>query len=366
MTRLNMRRRRFGQIPVANDPDFGSEYRESWFKTVYKWLVTIDGDSTLNEERGYRSLPYVTNYIFFLGGRLHTLRHKDQIWLVVLAIIVAPMVLFSIFEANKLWNTRLGYKPLVFLFYYFWTMSCSFFIRTATSDAGVLPKNVHLAQLTNRFQIPQEYYNCVSLPGPRTAADPLSKVDIKYCTTCRIWRPPRASHCSTCGACIMTHDHHCFWVNNCVGQRNYRYFITFLTSTVLTAILLITNCSIHIARTKRPSHVPIAIFLLVYACLTVWYPAILLGYHIFLTGTQQTTREFLHYTHSKNPVFTVITPAQHNPYDTGSFLRNMALLILQPRGPSTFSAREIHRPGDWRFVTVPGTHSFEKLHRSQE
>ncbi|QLL31899.1 hypothetical protein HG536_0C00660 [Torulaspora globosa] len=367
MTRLNMRRRRYGQTSYANDPSLGSDYQESWFKTVYKWLVTIDGDSKLNEERGYRSLPYVTNYVFFLGGRLHTLRHKDHIWLLVLAIIVVPMVLFSVFEANKLWHTKLGYKALVFLFYYFWAMSCSFFIRTATSDAGVLPKNVHLAQLNNRFQIPQEYHNCVSLPTPSTARDPLSKVEVKYCTACRIWRPPRASHCSTCGVCIMTHDHHCFWVNNCIGQRNYRYFIAFLVSAVATALFLIANCSVHIARSqpRRPSRVPVTILLLTYACLVIWYPAILLGYHIFMTGTQQTTREFLRHVHSKNPVFTVIRPAEHNPYDTGSFLRNMAHLMLQPRGPSAFSARERHRRGDWRFVTVPGTHSFEKLHSSQ-
>jgi len=25
----------------------------------------------------------------------------------------------------------------------------------------------------------------------------------RYCTTCNIWRPPRASHCSKCGYCIV-------------------------------------------------------------------------------------------------------------------------------------------------------------------
>lgn len=347
---------------IDNYEKHDSTAKENWFRTVYKWIITIDGDPDLNGSKGYRSIPYVTNYIFFFGGRLRTLRHSAHLSIFVMFVILIPMILFSIFEAHKLWHTRYGYKILVIFFYYFWLMSFSSFVRTATCDPGVLPRNVHLGQLHNNCQIPQEYYNAISLPTLKTESDELSKIELKYCTMCRIWRPPRASHCSTCGACIMIHDHHCIWVNNCVGQRNYRYFLVLLLSLTLASIFLIANSSIHIARnTKGPSHVPVTILLLVYGCLCIWYPAILLGYHIFMTGTQQTTREFLKHIGSRNPVFSKITPIQHNVFDKGSFLRNMGSLMLEPRGLSTLSAQERHLSGDWRFINVPDLSTFEKM-----
>ena len=26
---------------------------------------------------------------------------------------------------------------------------------------------------------------------------------VKYCRTCHVWRPPRASHCAICGYCMV-------------------------------------------------------------------------------------------------------------------------------------------------------------------
>eukprot|EP01016_Furgasonia_blochmanni_P029714 TRINITY_DN3113_c0_g1_i3.p1 TRINITY_DN3113_c0_g1~~TRINITY_DN3113_c0_g1_i3.p1 ORF type:complete len:410 (-),score=47.64 TRINITY_DN3113_c0_g1_i3:382-1482(-) len=52
----------------------------------------------------------------------------------------------------------------------------------------------------------------------------------RYCTTCKIMRPPRASHCDYCDNCVMNFDHHCYFVGNCVGRRNHKYFFGFLLS----------------------------------------------------------------------------------------------------------------------------------------
>lgn len=50
----------------------------------------------------------------------------------------------------------------------------------------------------------------------------------KKCKDCKVIKPLRTHHCTICGACVMKMDHHCPWINNCVGQNNQRYFLLFL------------------------------------------------------------------------------------------------------------------------------------------
>ncbi|CAO0794688.1 unnamed protein product [Mucor circinelloides] len=57
--------------------------------------------------------------------------------------------------------------------------------------------------------------------------------DPKWCEACQIWKPDRAHHCRVCDACVLRMDHHCPWVNGCVGVFNYRYYIQFLCYVTL-------------------------------------------------------------------------------------------------------------------------------------
>lgn len=50
----------------------------------------------------------------------------------------------------------------------------------------------------------------------------------KVCPECVVIQPKRARHCTICRMCVYKYDHHCPWLNNCIGARNIGSFYLFL------------------------------------------------------------------------------------------------------------------------------------------
>ena len=44
---------------------------------------------------------------------------------------------------------------------------------------------------------------------------------------CPLRPSPDGAHCPDCNVCVAGYDHHCVWMGQCIGKRNYKQFIRF-------------------------------------------------------------------------------------------------------------------------------------------
>jgi len=58
----------------------------------------------------------------------------------------------------------------------------------------------------------------------------------EYCPNCLIKINYRTKHCIICEKCIDEFDHHCFWVGNCIGKKNFSLFFVFLIYIILNTV----------------------------------------------------------------------------------------------------------------------------------
>lgn len=66
-----------------------------------------------------------------------------------------------------------------------------------------------------------------------------------FCKKCKIMKPLRCHHCRRCNRCVMKMDHHCYWIDNCVGLYNMKYFyLTLLYGSAVRSISKKKNLSI--------------------------------------------------------------------------------------------------------------------------
>ena len=58
-------------------------------------------------------------------------------------------------------------------------------------------------------------------------------------------------HCQFCGKCVAGFDHHCKWLNTCIGRENYRYFFGTVTGVILFLFVHLTMIAIQLSRVSR-------------------------------------------------------------------------------------------------------------------
>ena len=93
----------------------------------------------------------------------------------------------------------------------------------------------------------KEYEKVTSIPD-----EIVDKIQSKYkmklsrCLQCYVVRPNRSHHCSICKGCVLGMDHHCPWINNCVGIFNKKYFILLNFYSLIGNFLALFICCFYV------------------------------------------------------------------------------------------------------------------------
>ncbi|XP_060040210.1 palmitoyltransferase ZDHHC3 isoform X1 [Erinaceus europaeus] len=128
------------------------------------------------------------------------------------------------------------------------------------------------------------------------------------CPKCCSIKPDRAHHCSVCKRCIRKMDHHCPWVNNCVGENNQKYFVLFTMYIALISFHALVMVGFHFLYcfeedwTKCSSFSPpTTVILLILLCfeglLFLIFTSVMFGTQVHSICTDETSIERLQRKH---------------------------------------------------------------------
>ena len=166
---------------------------------------------------------------------------------------------------------------------------------------------------------------------------------LNYCYTCQIFRPPRTSHCSRCDNCVERFDHHCLWLGNCIGKRNYKYFYWLLLSLNINAFLQIGFCVyvlvIDIKKIKNKEKEGYLLSIIM-GCITLYnvlfvviFIGKFLGEYTYLLFKDMTYSEY-----KKHKL--KIYPKDVNPYNKYNLCSNKSIICLKKNKSKILNAIE--------------------------
>lgn len=236
------------------------------------------------------------NNVFCCAGRLVAGPVRPGFWCTFVLLLV-PMVLFAAAFPYPMFVMLPGVSIGVTLVFV-WGAAATILLLFATgySDPGIIPR----------------------APSSRKGSRPnrtvrVRGVDVlcKFCVTCNIVRPPRASHCNECGNCVSHFDHHCPWMGTCIGERNHKFFLSFLLMCELLALyaaLAVAGALVSTAFYELPDG-PRTLLLgagmaTLGFCFFQLFPVIgLLGFHCCVVGSNKLTHERIRKTHDAGAAF---------------------------------------------------------------
>ncbi|KAL8230493.1 hypothetical protein R6Q57_000271 [Mikania cordata] len=281
--------------------------------------------------------------VFFLGGRFIFGPDIQSIFLSIF-LIVAPVVVFCIFVSRNLldeFSHHLGRLVLIIaivLMIYVVAM----LLATSARDPGIVPRNTRPPEpefMDQSIDVGSAQTVQLRLPRFKEIAFNGLTVKVKYCDTCMLYRPPRCSHCSICDNCVDRFDHHCPWVGQCIGLRNYRFYFLFVSSATVLCVYIFAFCWVYAIMIKNSEDTsiwgaliktPASIALIIYTFVCVWFVGGLTVFHLYLISTNQSTYENFRYRYDQT----------ENPYNRG-IIENFKEVFWRSIPPSKNNFRAV-------------------------
>ncbi|XP_029591060.1 palmitoyltransferase ZDHHC18 isoform X2 [Salmo trutta] len=278
---------------------------------------------------------------FYCDGRIIVAQQSGVLPL-TLGLILVTTVLFFVFDCPFLLKHLTVFIPAIGgVLFVFVVISL---LQTSFTDPGILPR----ATPDEAADIEKQIDNSGSStyrPPPRTKEVMINQqvVKLKYCFTCKMFRPPRTSHCSLCDNCVERFDHHCPWVGNCVGKRNYRFFYTFIVSLSFLTVFIFGCVATHLALRAQGGRglmfalqeSPASAVELVICFFSVWSILGLSGFHTYLVASNLTTNEDIKGSWSGKSG----AEDTGNPYSYNNIITNCCSVLCGPMPPSLIDRR---------------------------
>jgi palmitoyltransferase len=133
-------------------------------------------------------------------------------------------------------NLAVGNDALIILCSLFFLIDQIFFVKAYRSDPGFITKSDD----TDFLELIESYEPTL------------------LCPFCEVVRTPRSRHCNTCDKCVERFDHHCPWINNCIGKTNhcvFYFYVLFAALYIMASFTTSILCKSFIGHSINVVHI---------------------------------------------------------------------------------------------------------------
>ncbi|XP_055823209.1 probable protein S-acyltransferase 6 [Solanum dulcamara] len=312
--------------------DFVAKIKKILF-TLWRKIVVIrkHNDENVPQDRRGDQMKRVRLYhvwpgknVFYLKGLLICGPDPRRLLLTIVCISLSSLV-FSVYVAkylSKNSNIINSFCVLLTLIVF------ANLIMVSVIDPEIIPRN-------DESPSPESTQNG-RVRSKRVFVNGL-ELKLKYCRICNIYRPARSCHCIVCDNCVDKFDHHCPWIGQCIGLRNYRLYVLLLVIANVYFVYIFGFSCLKIQQKNGgngngliglvrdcPETLTLACFSFVAAC----FVGGLTCYHVYLIATNQTAYENFRQQYG----------SAKNPFNKG-VVTNIKEALLSPWTPSRINFR---------------------------